>query len=236
MFIPLWLILLAVSSCEFLEDFEKGNGNIISEKREVGDFSSIRVGGSFDVLLEHGKDNRLMIIADENLQPFIMTEVRGNTLEIMQERKLISKEKLRIVIVYDDLASIRVTGAASIHNEGYIQQEMLDLRVDGAAIVDLKIRTDRLKVVLSGAGVIKLSGDTGSQDLNLTGAGGLKAFNLKSRKCNVAVGGIGGAEVFVTEELDATIEGVGGIEYEGNPLQIRTTINGIGKIKPVEEQ
>lgn len=229
------VISILFLSCQFLEDFEKGNGNIISRDHKLNHFSRIRIGGNFDVFLSKSDETSLRIITDENLHEFIELDVQGNTLSITQYRKLISKNKIRIIINYTDLEELRLTGAAMIQNEGFIEEKELNLRMDGAGMIDVKIRTEFLKVILSGAGVMKIAGQTERQELNLSGAGGVKAFNLDSKYCKVTVSGIGGAEIYVTEELDAKIEGVGGIEYEGNPGNVRTEINGIGKIKPVEE-
>ena len=35
----------------------------------------------------------------------------------------------------------------------------------------------------------------------------------------------------MTETLDATISGVGGINYSGNPANVITNVSGIGKIQ-----
>ncbi len=228
-------ICISLHSCQFLEDFEKGNGNIVSEVHPLTNFSRIRIGGNFDVLLSESDQSSVRIITDENLHEFIEFDLENNVLSITQQRKLITKNKIRLVINYVNLEDLRITGAARIQNEGFIEAKDLNLRMDGAGMIDVKIRTEFLKVILSGAGVVKISGQTERQELSLSGAGGLKAFDLESKFCKVTVSGIGGAEILVTEELDAKIEGVGGIEYEGNPADVKTEVNGIGKIKPVKD-
>jgi len=221
-------------SCNFLEDFEKGNGNITTRHEHPPSFNRVRIGGNFDVTLEKAERSGIRVITDENLQEFIVFEVNRESLNIYQEKKLISKNKIRIIIEYEHLEELRVTGAAMLQNEGYIEEKELVLRMDGAGMVDIKVRTDFLKVNLSGAGIVKLAGDTDREELNLSGAGSLKAFDLTSKSCKVVVSGLGGAEIYVTEDLDASIEGVGGIKYDGNPANIRTEVNGLGKIRPLE--
>lgn len=221
-------------SCNFLEDFEKGNGNIITRHEQVPFFNKARIGGNFDVTLEKAERSGIRVITDENLQEFIVFEVINDFLNIHQEKKLISKNKIRIIIEYEHIEELRVTGAVMLQNEGYIEEKEFNLRMDGAGMVDVKLRTDFLKVNLSGAGVVKIAGETDRQELNLSGAGSLKAFDLASRSCKVVVSGLGGAEIYVTEDFDASIEGVGGIEYDGNPTNVRTEVNGLGKIRPVE--
>ena len=225
---------LVIFSCEFLEEFERGNGEIVTERRAVSEFNELKIGGNFEVILKKGDQSYLEINTDENLLKFIDTEVHGNVLEITQQRKLISKKKIKLIINYIDLTGLRAMGAALIKNDGYIDTQDLMVRMEGAGIIDLKIQCERLDVILSGAGIIKLAGEVKTQDLNLTGAGTLEAFDLESAECTISVGGLGGAEIFVTEKLEATIEGIGGIKYAGEPAETITEINGLGKIKQVD--
>ena len=221
--------------CEFLEDFEKGNGDIVKEKRSTSDFVGLRIAGNFEVILEESNQAFVEINTDENLLDFIDTEVKAGILRVTQEKKLISKSKIRIFIYYQELNEIRAMGAALIRNEDYLNSEDLEIVMEGAGAVDLKIISDKLKVELSGAGVISLAGEVQEQELNLMGAGKLEAFDLKSKDCDVTVGGLGGAEIYVTEKLNATIEGVGSIRYDGQPKDINTEIKGLGRIKPVNQ-
>ena len=221
---------LVILSCQYLEDFEKGNGEIVTERRAVSDFNELKIGGNFEVLLKEGGQSSVQIITDENLLAFIDTEVHGDVLEITQQKKLISKKKIKLIVDYVSLEKLRAMGAALIKNEGYLDSEDLTIRMDGAGIIDLKIQCDNLEVVLSGAGIVKLAGEVQTQDLSLTGAGALEAFDLESEVCYISVGGLGGAEIFVTKKLDAKLEGIGGIEYSGNPAEVITQVNGLGKI------
>lgn len=233
-FLCIGVVSSTLISCNFLEDFEKGNGNITTRYERIPVFRLVRIGGNFDVTLKKAEASGIRVITDENLHEFIEFDVNNALLSIQQKKKLISKNKIKVIIEYEHVEELRITGAAMLQNEGYIEEKELDLRMDGAGMVDVKLRTEFLKVMLSGAGIVKLSGETDRQELNLSGAGSLKAFDLDSKSCKVVVSGLGGAEIYVTEDLDASIEGVGGIEYEGRPLNVRTEINGLGKIKPVD--
>lgn len=232
--IAITLSSLILSQCQYLEDFEKGNGTIVTERRMVEDFGQVKIGGGFEVLLINGEVPFVEINTDENLLDFIDTEVRQGNLIVTQQKKLLSKKKIKLIVHYVHLNKIRVMGAAYLSNEEYLEEDDLEIRMDGAGIIDLKLRGDRLKVVLSGAGMVKLAGEVLEQDLSLTGAGKLEALDLESRSCKILVGGLGGAEVFVTEKLEAKIEGVGGIEYAGKPEELITEINGLGKIKELK--
>ena len=221
------------AGCDFLEDFEKGNGEIATEKRSVGEFDGLQIAGNFEVILEESNRPHVQIITDENLLEFIDSEVQAGILSVTQQKKLISRSKIRVIINYQELNDIRAMGAALIKNEDYLKTEDLEIGMEGAGAIDLKIISEKLKVELSGAGVISLAGEAEEQELNLMGAGKLEAFDLDSKVCDVTVGGLGGAEIYVTEKLNATLEGVGSIKYDGQPEDINTEIKGLGRIKPV---
>jgi len=224
-------IFAVTTQCKYLDDFERGNGNIISDKRSIGEFNSLKIGGNFEVTLVHHENPSINIITDENLISFIDTEIIESQLYITQKKKLFSRSKIKLVIRYSELEEVKVMGAALLKNEGVIKQDELEIRMEGAGMIDLLIESKSLKVVLSGAGIVKLEGETDFQNLNLAGAGKLEAYYLESKSCEIAVGGIGGAKIYVTEKLDATIEGIGGIEYRGNPENVTTEISGLGTIR-----
>lgn len=230
------LLMLLTMQCGYLDEFERGNGDIVTERRSVNDFDQLRIGGNFDVLLKKGSSTWIQIHTDENLLSLIDTEVHDKILEITQQKKLISKRKIELIINYIDIKKVRVMGAALIKNEDYLLTDDLEIRMDGVGIIDLKIRAQKLKAILSGAGIVKLAGEVQEQDLNLTGTGKLEALDLESKECRISVGGLGGADIFVTDKLDARIEGVGGIKYAGNPENINTEINGLGKISGLDEE
>jgi putative autotransporter adhesin-like protein len=65
-----------------------GSGNVITETRDVRDFSSIDVSGIFKVEATAQKDFRVEVQTDDNLLPFITTEVRDGVLHIEAEKRL----------------------------------------------------------------------------------------------------------------------------------------------------
>jgi len=65
----------------------------------------------------------------------------------------------------------------------------------------------------------------------LSGAGSFDAYALQSDKCEISLSGVDNARVNVREELDATITGLGNIEYIGDPEHITRTITGLGNIR-----
>jgi hypothetical protein len=65
----------------------------------------------------------------------------------------------------------------------------------------------------------------------VTGVGSVSNGELVSEKCRASVTGVGAAEVNVTQELDASVSGVGKISYEGNPRDVSKSVSGLGAVE-----
>lgn len=220
---------LFLQSCSL--NIKRGNGNIEIEEIELDQFIKINIGGNYDVTLIKSDETKVIIETDENLFPFINTEVFNQALNINSVHQLKGTEGIKIEIYYTQIDHIHSTGASNIEHEGILANEELTIELSGIGAIDLEIQTTKVSINLTGAGVVTLSGDTDLQETHISGAGGLRAFDLKSAECSIDLSGLGGGEVFVTEKLNATITGVGGIIYAGNPKNIEKQITGFGKIK-----
>ena len=51
-------------------------------------------------------------------------------------------------------------------------------------------------------------------------------FGLLAASCN----GAGSISVYASERLDASVSGIGSIDYSGNPATVNRSVSGLGKI------
>ena len=72
----------------------KGSGNIISENRELTNFSSINLIGGIDVNIKFSEKYNCTVVSDENLIPYIKTEVVNNNHHLQKVFSLICDERL----------------------------------------------------------------------------------------------------------------------------------------------
>lgn len=222
------LLSLLVACDSYIQ--EKGNGNVTTQERAIESFREVEVSGSFEVLLKRAAEPRLTIITDENLHQFIKVEHDGDVLEISSDRNLRSKDGVKLEIGYTDLMAVSSSGAAVITSEDSVTGDYLRLEMSGAGAMDLLLDVKALKVTVSGAGAVELKGKVIEQNIQMSGAGGLDAKDLISENCKVSISGVGGAAVHVTGVLNASVSGVGGITYRGNPTQVKSDISGLGTI------
>ena len=91
------------------------------------------------------------------------------------------------------------------------------------------LRTGRLTAEISGAGRMTLGGTVDSQVITISGTGDYDGENLQSATAEVTIDAAGNAVLRVSDRLDATVGGVGSVEYIGDP-RVTTDIRGVGSV------
>lgn len=227
-----WLCLLLVSCGENVH--ETGNGTITEETRNVGAFFNLEIDGEYEIVLQEGSNPLITVQTDENLHQYVETKLDGQTLKIENVEKIKASEQTRLIITYQKLEEINVGGAVKLKNRGTLSSDKLKIRIKGAGVVNLSLQSQELELKLPGSGAVNLRGKVGKQKLELGGAGNLNAAELESKECEIDLSGIGSAQVFVTDNLQAEVSGVGTIRFKGDPRNISREVTGLGSIEREE--
>jgi hypothetical protein len=209
---------------------EKGDGNVVKEERTVSGFTSLEVSGAFNVYLYQGKSESLTVEADQNLMEFIITEVKGDKLEIYTKGTIRKATKLNIYLTFEELEMIDISGAVSLVGEDKMIFHELNLDGSGATEIDLIMDVELLEADLSGASEIYLSGEAKFVSLELSGASEISAFDFIVTHFELDVSGAADANIHVTENLDVEISGAASVRYKGSP-HVNSDISGAGSIK-----
>lgn len=223
-------------ACGSQPDFQNSQAKRISETRSLDKFHELEIHGNYEILLRKGDKESLVIEAEEEILKYLITEVQDHKLKIYNKEKISGISNVTITLTYTNLAGITSGGAGNIKSPTKISSESLIVKMKGAGLMNLAVDVDTLDVNLSGAGFISLSGKARIQNLSISGAGNLNAYELKSKACKVNLSGIGGAQIFVNDELHAQISGIGGIKYKGYPKRVKKEVAGLGRIKCEDEK
>jgi hypothetical protein len=208
-----WLLLSgAVLSGACNVDWVDGSGNVITQTRPVSGFSAVSLSGSTELVVEQTGTESLTITTDDNLLPYIRTEVTGNTLEIG---------------VNQPMTNLRPTNGIVVR----MTVKQLDgLNISGSGQVDARgVTADRLEVDISGSGEVQLRGSANDLDLRISGSGSYQGEELKSKRADVRISGSADAVIAVEEALNAQVSGSGSIEYVGDP-QVTEQVSGSGSV------
>ena len=197
-----------------------GSGDVITEKRTVGDFTGIDLSCSADVTIEQGERLAVSIEGEDNIIPLIETRVSGQTLHIdaKSPANFRTTRQLIVHITVPELSSIRSTGSGDVDMGAWAAAEV-ELETTGSGDIHVdSLETRSLTARLSGSGDISIDqGKAGSQNIRTSGSGDYHSADLESRDVDAITSGSGGITVWVTGDLSARTSGSGDIQYYGSP-------------------
>jgi hypothetical protein len=213
---------------------ERGSGKVVTENRDVQDFTKIHLSYPAQVVISQGEAESLTIEADDNVAAEIHTEVVSGVLEINDLHNhipIISPTRPpKINIVVKNLAEFDFESAGDVHING-IKTDNLKLILDGAGSVNLdNAQLKTLDCNLNGVGSMHASGIADTVNARVQGLGNFDGGDLHSQSSTVNLDGLGSATVWVDKDLKANVSGMGSINYYG-AAQVNKTVDGLGSIK-----
>ena len=214
----------------------KGNGNMVTEERNVGDYDGVSVAGWFDVELVSGNEGTLTLKGEENLLEHLETEVRNGTLRIKTESgynlqpSSWKSKSILVIVPVEDIRSVVLSGSGDIVGKTRLQATDFEVVMSGSGDITLEVDSDAVETVLSGSGDITLSGSAGTLGVRVSGTGDVHAFDMEARDVDAVLSGSADIEVTATESIKARVSGSGDITYKGNPEKIDSKASGSGDI------
>ena len=224
--------LLAATAC--MHGFAPaldGSGRIVSESRAAADFDHVAVEDAFDVTITVGPAASVQVTGDDNLLPFVNTEVRGRTLHVERTRRLDPTGDIRVTIATPALSGISSSGSSDVRASG-IRATAFASSVSGSGHVVAEGGFGDLDASVSGSGATRLRGTAGAIDASVSGSGDLDLAEVVGRSARVRVSGSGNVVVHVVETLNASVSGSGDVRYAGSP-RVESSVSGSGAVRPV---
>ena len=206
------LISCSVISGACVFDSVAGSGKIVTEPRTVSGFSAVSLSGSGQVTIEQTGMESLTVTTDDNLLPYIKTDVKGSTLELGFKDSMTS-----LMPTHDIVFRLTV-------------RKLEGLDISGSGKADAKgLDPDRVKIKISGSGEVLAQGTANDLDLGISGSGRYRGEDMRSKRATIDISGSGGAVVAASETLKADVSGSGSIEYIGDP-QVTQHVSGSGSV------
>lgn len=134
----------------------KGNKVVISEDRNLSDFTKIEIIDDIDVSLVYNTEQSVTIEADSNLQPIILTSVKDGVLTIRTEHAIgRSKELMVHLKVNKNITEISAYNQTIVSSNNTIIIDSLTINAYDSSTFKLKLNSK--SVSLNGKGSSKLN-------------------------------------------------------------------------------
>jgi hypothetical protein len=230
-------IVVLGSSCMWDGHRVKGNGNVITQTKPIGDINGVELHNSFDVILTEGSPSNVKIEAEENIIQYIDLQVENGILNIRTQDNvsLRTKKAVKIYVTAPSFTRIRNTGSGDITSETRISNDS-ELRISSTGSGDIKLDVDapEVDVNCTGSGNVKLSGESKKFNGDVTGSGDIRAMDLMAEEASAKVTGSGNIDIYSSLKVNASITGSGDIRYKGGASVVSSSKTGSGDLKKVD--
>ena len=204
-----------VSSCSITKNMGnaqvKGNGNLASEMRELSKFKAIEIAIGYDkIIVNCGEEPSIHISGDENILPLITTRISKGILKIESDSTFDTKSASEIIINVKSLKEYTYDGV-------------------GKTVIN-NLNEKKLNCNINGVGSCELNGKVESFYVSVNGVGSVNAKQLIADDVVANLNGVGSVKLYAKNSLNASVNGIGGLTYFGNPTELILNDSGIGGI------
>ncbi len=180
------------------------SGNLVTEQESFNDFTNVRAGSAFEIVITQSSSFSVSITADDNVIDFIQISKIAETLDIditpgtSITSGPLNQLTLRIEIMMPELYELELSGAAGGVVTGFTSLEEF--------VLDL-----------SGASRVVIEGDANDLIFRGSGASNANLSNFPVHNAEVDISGASEATINVDGRLDAEVSGVSTLLYIGDP-------------------
>jgi hypothetical protein len=211
---------------------------IVTKKFKVANFKSIELGSAFEVHIHKGSVYAVSVTGREKDIDELEVRSSSGKLTISYESSWNwgwnnNRSKAVINITLPRLETGEFTGACKVDLLGFTNEEEMRLYFSGAAKGSAEgLRTDKLKIELSGASDFKIAGQSDYLKVEASGASHLKALDFLARNIDVEASGASSVQVHVQKTLQVDASGASHVKYKGSPV-IKKDLSGAASLNQV---
>lgn len=205
------------------------SSNVISETRDVKDYTGVVMTAVGNVKLTQGLDYACKITGPDNVVELMKTEIQNGLLVIGTDECFNGEYELTVEITAPEFEVINLSGIGTIESTNTISGDIIEVDLYGIGVVEATFVADSLYSTVTGQGNLNYSGNVLRHELLCTGQFALSGFPMATDHTIIFLSGNGDSEVTVADKLDVTIEGSGNVFYKGYPT-ITSEITGMGYV------
>jgi hypothetical protein len=194
-----------------------------TENRNVKDFKEIKVSTGIDLYITMGNEEKVTIVADDDIIDNLITEVKDGTLKIYMKNNNnwfnwgnFTKPRKAYVTV-KELERIDASSGSDVKSENTLQGENLEIEASSGSDVIVDVIYKNLSVKTSSGSDAKITGKTKNLTVEASSGSDINARSLTTSVCHAKASSGSDIIVNVTDELVARASSGSDIVYYGNP-------------------
>ncbi len=199
----------------------KGSGHVVSEERKVDDFTKIEVKKGLDCEVIQTDEFKVVVIADDNLQEGITTQVENGTLVISSKYNNYSNVKSKTIqVMLPMVTGLEANSGATLRTKGDIRSNNISLKSSSAANIIANVESEKITLDASSGSDIKIKGKAMMVDISSSSGSSINAKGLLANDINADSSSGSDISVHPILALNAQASSGSTIEYVKTPKKI----------------
>lgn len=234
------------AGCGFRSMHLSGEGEVVKQEQVLRPFKEIDIDGTFKCVVSYGRDCAVVLQAHENLLPYVLLSVQGNTLKVMVKKGFNFDEasqpilfvttprinavtlsgvcQLEIAEGTQEYCALKLSGASQF-KAPYLVVSDYEVDLEGASRADI-YAVQSMKARISGAASLVCNGSLAKGKIAASGASRVDALGAEINNLKLHLSGAAAVKATVLESLDVVASGAAGVEYQGDP-KINQKLSGV---------
>jgi hypothetical protein len=209
----------------------EGNGQKITQQRDVAAFQRVSVRGAIDAVVKVGPAQGVAVTIDSNLMPHVITRVEDGRLVVETDENVNWKGIARVEITMPRLTALGVSGSSDATIEGGAGED-LELSTSGSGEIRWRGEAKAMEISTSGSGDMTLAGRADTVAISTSGSGDVKGEDFTVRDAEVSTSGSGDVWLRMNGgTLRARTSGSGDVTWSGEGTVARASTSGSGEIR-----
>ncbi len=211
---------------------EKVVNDANAEKRSVGSFHAIEIGGGIDLYLTQSSDEAVAVSASKTeYREKIRTVTENGVLKIYYDNKdwfsfSWTSRRLKAYVSFKTLDRLNGSGGSDITVNGSINQPNLKLGISGGSDFVGRVEVNNLEVNASGGSDVKISGKASKVAIDASGGSDFSGYDLVTETCVASGSGGSDMQITVNKELSVNASGGSDVHYKGSAVIRETKSSG----------
>ena len=212
----------------------RGSGSVVKQEREVGDFHGVVVKSGIDLTVKQGSQPALVIETDDNLQEYIISEVKEGILYVYVRKnsQITRSNAMDAHVTVKDLEKISASGGGDVESLTMINTGEISIDLSGGGDLSFKLTANRALCELSGGGNASLEGSIREYKASLSGGGDL---DLEGEIGMIDIELSGGGDAMISTEgktsgIVADMSGGGNLNMETDCENLKISSGGGGNV------
>lgn len=211
-----------------------GSGKIIKETRQVAEFTSLNVSGSINVNLKMGANISVVIEADDNIMPKVISKISGNNLSLkLQGVNSLTNATINVEVTVPTLSKITTSAAAKVSGTDIIiNAEKIAFSASSASRIQVAVDAPTIIAGGSSAANITLTGRTKNLTAESSSASNVNLFALHAENATASASSGAKISLFASVGINANASSAGNIRYKGGATSVVKNVSSAGSISP----